>query len=800
LLFIATLVLASALFVTNRMAQMDREAGLEQARIAQAAAARIDSVLAHAWGAAASAGEVTRFSAAAAADPSALVQAAARARGVEAVALMAPDGAVLASVGAEAPAAGRAAIAAAGAEATWVGSIVTRQAGPPRLALVRRVHAGVMVVVADPELLLPNDAATALVVVDPEGVALASTAEGRSEGLAEALGLASAPASLSGLADVGAAAAGGSVAYGSASGNVGGLTVISARPINRALEQALPALMSFFLLLLAPMVSVGALLLLLRHNAKRAVAAEAEVDRVEAQARLTADGARAGFFEWDLAQGGLHLSEYAAQMLRAAGERISLPEFLALVAADDRSATEEAFRLARRTGALDARFRVGFGPETACIEAHGLGLETTPGAGAQRIVGTVVDVTRRREAEERASALELRLREAISSYSGPFALWDQRRRIVLWNKSFQTVFGLGPDILRPHASHDTVAIAAASQIARERVDPNDPMSREVQTMGGQWFRMVERRTAEGGLVTVGIDVTDMKHQEETLIEKERHLLESVARLEKSEQRNKVLARQAEEERQKAEDASAAKSAFLANMSHELRTPLNAIIGFSEIMMKELMGPIGTEQYKSYTHDIYNSGSHLLDLITDVLDMAKIEAGHFQLTPRPLDPEIAIDQALRLMRRKAEEKGLQLLSDCEELPEIEADHRAVKQMLLNLLSNAVKFTDQGAVMVSARANDWGIEMRVVDSGRGIPKEALPRLARPFEQVDTELNRNTSGTGLGLALTKSLAEMHGGRIEIESELGRGTMVAIHLPRIYAGTPSARDDDGALPHAAE
>ncbi len=778
---------------------MDREAGLVQANAAQIAAARIDSVMAHAWGAAASAGELSRFSAAASADPAALVQAAARARGVQAVALMGADGAVRAAIGQEAQAAGRAALAASAGENTWVGPVVTRQGGPARLALVRRVHAGVMVVVVDRDLMAPREAETRLVLAGADGVVLASNAPATPASVADALGLAVAPDSLADLADVARGAAGGSVAFGSATTQVGGLAVISGRPVNRALEQVLPALWNFFLLLLAPVVSVAALLILLRQNAKRAVVAEAEVERVEAQARLTADGARAGFFEWDLAGGGIHLSEFAGQMLRAGRERVTLSEFLALASGEDRDAAEEAFRTARRSGALDARFRVGFGPETAWIEAHGLGLETSPGAGAQRIVGTLVDVTRRREAEERASALEQRLREAISSYSGPFALWDARRRIVLWNKSFQAVFGLGPEILRPHASHDTVAIAAASHITRERIDPNDPMCREIQTSSGHWFRMVERRTAEGGLVTVGIDVTDMKRQEETLTEKERRLLETVARLEKSEQRNKVLARQAEEERQKAEDASAAKSAFLANMSHELRTPLNAIIGFSEIMMKELMGPIGSDQYKSYTNDIYNSGNLLLELINDVLDMAKIEAGRFQLTPRPLDPEIAVDQAMRLMRRKADEKGLQLLSDCEDLPEIEADHRAVKQMLLNLLSNAVKFTDQGAVMVHARASDWGIEIRVVDTGRGIPKDALPRLARPFEQVDTELNRNTSGTGLGLALTKSLAEMHGGRLEIESEVGRGTMVAIHLPRIFAGALIA-DDETALPQAAE
>ena len=801
LLFVATLALAGALFVASRLNGMGREAGLEQAAAAQQAAAQLDSILAHAWGAGAATGEVGRFTPA---DPNALVQAAARARGVAAVALMNAEGGVIAAAGDQPGAAGRAALAAAGDANSWVGPIVTRAGAAPQIAMVRRVYAGVMVIVADPTLYAWEPTPTGnLVLVAPDGTVM--TGEGARDDLAGAVGVREIPADLfsaedpTAVADVYPGADGGHRAVGVARTQVGEFTVVSTRPIDRAVEQALPALYQFFLLLLAPVVSVAALLLMLRQNARRAVAAEAEVERAEAKARLTADGARAGFFEWSLSDGVLHLSEYAMHMLGALKDNLTLPELMALAAAEDRPAAEEAFRAARRTGTLDARFRIGFGPDTAWIEAHGLALEVSPGAGATRIVGTVVDVTQRREAEERASALEQRLREAIASYSGPFALWDSRRRIVLWNKSFQSAFGLGPDIMRPGASYETVTIAAAANILRERIDPNDPWSREIQVENGHWYRMVERRTSEGGVVTVGIDVTDMKRQEEALTDKERHLLQTVDRLEKSEQRNKVLARQAEEERQKAEDASAAKSAFLANMSHELRTPLNAIIGFSEIMMKELFGPMGSDQYKSYTQDIYNSGNLLLELINDVLDMAKIEAGRYQLTPRPLDPQVAIDQALRLMRRKADEKSLQLLSECDELPEIEADHRAVKQMLLNLLSIAVQVTEQGAVLVHARASDWGMDMRGVDTGRGIPADALPRLARPFEQVDTELSRNTSGTGLGLALTKSLVEMHGGRLEIESEVGRGTMVAIHLPKVFGGR-IVNDDGEAMPHAAE
>ncbi|OQW61406.1 MAG: hypothetical protein A4S17_09475 [Proteobacteria bacterium HN_bin10] len=235
---------------------------------------------------------------------------------------------------------------------------------------------------------------------------------------------------------------------------------------------------------------------------------------------------------------------------------------------------------------------------------------------------------------------------------------------------------------------------------------------------------------------------------------------------------------------RANEASRAKSTFLANMSHELRTPINAVIGFSEIMAKELFGPLANPQYKQYSIDIFDSANHLLDLINDILDMAKLETGKYSLSARPFELAVAIEQAVRLTRRKAEEKNLSITVDSEDLGEIEADQRAVKQILLNLLSNAVKFTDRGGIMVHARGTATDVTLRVVDTGRGIAAEHLPRLARPFEQVERELASTSAGTGLGLALTKSLTEMHAGKLNIQSEVGRGTIVTVTLPRKFGG----------------
>lgn len=244
-----------------------------------------------------------------------------------------------------------------------------------------------------------------------------------------------------------------------------------------------------------------------------------------------------------------------------------------------------------------------------------------------------------------------------------------------------------------------------------------------------------------------------------------------------------------EARERAEAANRTKSRFLANMSHELRTPLNAIIGFSEMLKLEMFGKLGHARYLEYAQLINESGGLLLDLISDILDMSKIEAGKYELHREPVDVSEAIGSALKLMYGRAEEGGLAVTTAiCPNAAStrIVADERALKQILLNLLSNAVKFTPPGGrVIVGAEATGCGIRFRVTDTGRGIPKDQIPRLAQPFEQVSGDAELAKQGTGLGLALVRSLAELHGGSIRIESEVGCGTTVSVELP--ISGTPA-------------
>jgi len=220
------------------------------------------------------------------------------------------------------------------------------------------------------------------------------------------------------------------------------------------------------------------------------------------------------------------------------------------------------------------------------------------------------------------------------------------------------------------------------------------------------------------------------------------------------------------------------------MSHELRTPLNAINGFSEIMASELFGPLN-EKYKGYAGDILKSGQHLLSLINDVLDMAKIEAGKMTLHYEPVSLREVCEDAVRLMRGKVQDAGLKIAVEAGDLPDIEADQRGVKQVMLNLISNAVKFTPEGGSIVVSLKPFVGAEgedrVRVAcaDTGIGIAPEDLVRLARPFEQVEGQHSKTTQGTGLGLALTKSLIEMHGGQLSMESQPGVGTVVSFDLP---------------------
>jgi two-component system cell cycle sensor histidine kinase PleC len=216
------------------------------------------------------------------------------------------------------------------------------------------------------------------------------------------------------------------------------------------------------------------------------------------------------------------------------------------------------------------------------------------------------------------------------------------------------------------------------------------------------------------------------------------------------------------------------------MSHELRTPLNAIIGFSEIMESGMFGPLGSDKYREYCRDIHQSGQYLLEVINDILDMSKIEAGRIRLDAEHIELEPFLNDAMRVVSGRADDKRLKLTARIGRGIRLTADHRLLKQIVLNLLSNAVKFTPEGGrVTIRARATSGWVSVSIADTGIGIPEDALARLGRPFEQVESQLTKSHQGSGLGLAIAKSLTELHHGAMRIRSTPGIGTMVLLRLP---------------------
>lgn len=274
-----------------------------------------------------------------------------------------------------------------------------------------------------------------------------------------------------------------------------------------------------------------------------------------------------------------------------------------------------------------------------------------------------------------------------------------------------------------------------------------------------------------------------------LHEKRRH--EADADLRESEARLAVQARELAAARDAAERANEAKSAFLANMSHELRTPLNAILGFSEIMEAQSFGPLGSSRYREYASDIHASGEHLLSLINDLLDVAKIEAGKMEIEPHEIDTRGAIEGALRLITAKVREKRQTLeISVLPGTPPLYVDERAFKQILINVVSNAVKFTPEGGrISIHAMSyGDNGVQIICEDNGRGIAPDKLAKIFAPFSQIDNRFDREEGGTGLGLSLVRGLVQLHGGKVWLESEAGKGCRAYIVLPPAPSGLLSS------------
>ena len=498
-----------------------------------------------------------------------------------------------------------------------------------------------------------------------------------------------------------------------------------------------------------------------------------------------------------------------------------------------------------------------------------------------------------------ARVIQLRLRDALDASAEAFALFDPEDRLMLCNQAYARRYERAPELLvgqtfealQHLAIHtcDGPVIAPGAEAAwiTERVARHrraDGTPRLLETAGGRWFLIREERTADGCIVLVRSDVTDLKRREAALVESEtllrqaaamarlgywvwdeaedrcthcseelaavheltvedylreagslagllsrihpedrrayeaalrqgrergepldmelrvvartgevRHIREKVEFIRDGQGRilrslgivqditeQKRRERDLEQAREEAERSSRAKSKFLAHMSHELRTPLNAILGFSELLQIQLDGPLGSERYLGYAGDIKASASHLLELINDLLDLAKIEAERFELDEHPVDMARVLARAARLVSETATRKHLQLTVTADPMPPVLADERALRQIVVNLLSNAVKFTPaEGQVELRASLTPAGPTITVRDTGVGIPAENLSTIFEPFAQASHTRRMPEAGTGLGLPIVRALVDLHGGGLAIASDPGRGTTVTITLP---------------------
>ncbi len=519
-------------------------------------------------------------------------------------------------------------------------------------------------------------------------------------------------------------------------------------------------------------------------------------DAVRGRIDTALNRGRCGLWDWDLSRGKIFWSQSMFTMLglENRSDLQTFGEVNALVNSDDIDLFEIADQLiSAKINYIDHTFRMRH------TDGHWIWLrvrcelsQDASDAGLH-LIGIAVDITEQKSLAEKTVEADLRLRDAIETIPEAFVLWDASDRLVLCNSHFQRLHKLPDSAVSPGTSYETVIEVGRMPEVRTRLHEianQAPGARtfEAQLDDGSWLHISERRTKDGGYVSVGTDITRIKEHEHKLVDNDLRLRATVIDLKRSQselERQALeladLAEKYSREKNRAEEANQTKSKFLANMSHELRTPLNAIIGFSEIMGSGMFGTLGSEKYQEYCHDILTSGHYLLEVINDILDMSKIEAGRMKLDMEELDLSKTLAESMRVVSGRANDKNLDLDADIDGSISVVADRRATKQIIVNLLSNAVKFTpDGGRVTVRSRQVGDQVVLLIADTGIGIAPQSLKRLGRPFEQVESQLTKTYHGSGLGLAIARSLTNLHGGSMRLRSKLGRGTVVRVCLPR--------------------
>ena len=567
------------------------------------------------------------------------------------------------------------------------------------------------------------------------------------------------------------------------------------QPVHDVLGDWRNAALRIFLLIAATIAVTSVLLFAWSRQTRRSREVSDECDDLKDRINTALNRGHCGLWDWDVARGRLYWSGSMFELLgmEPSARFLSIADVDALLHPDETSLSKIARSIMESDlRIIDHEFRIRDASGSWKWMRARAELISKDRAFGGRIIGIAVDITDQKEMAERNETADMRLRDAIEAISEAFVLWDANNCLVMCNSKFQRLHNLPFEVIEPGAPYAKVMQSGQPPMTQNPSGEADPASSDARVYeayldDGRWLQINERRTNDGGYVSVGTDITAIKRHESQLMDSERRLMATIADLRKSRQTLEAQARQLAElaekyleQKAEAEIASRAKSQFLSNMSHELRTPLNAIIGFSEVMGNETFGALGSAKYKDYCVHIRESGQNLLGIISDVLDMSRLETGRFELERASFDLHTAVEQAAKNVREAAHDKNIKIKMRSTSGLSINADRAAIAQVLHKLLRNAIKFTpDRGNVEITSRIVHDCAYIYVSDTGAGIPANALQRIGKPFEQIDSPLENGLKGSGLGLAIARSLIELHGGSLRIKSTIGRGTLVRVKLP---------------------
>lgn len=486
----------------------------------------------------------------------------------------------------------------------------------------------------------------------------------------------------------------------------------------------------------------------------------------ESEERYALASRHAGIWDWDLTSGSVYVSAAFAKMLglnENEAEIMTISAVNALFHPDDFDVHQRLLEdhLADPETPYDCIYRLRMQTgDYRWFRAVGKAVSVS-GRRPRRMVGMITDIDAERHAADALSLGQARMATLLDNSPSPIYFKDLQLRFVMCNRRFTEVYQVSSEDILGKTSAALHGDAAAQHfIAHDQavLDQRTLIVRE-EKIGAATFLTAKFPVFDGkgkliGLAGIETEITDRVEVEKAY----------------------------RAARDDAETANRAKSAFLANMSHELRTPLNSIIGFSDSLLAETLGPLANPRQYEYLNFVKSAGEHLLDVINDILDLSRIEAGKLELEENDVDLSSAISETVQLMSERAKTAGLLLINHIpDDLQRIRADERQIKQVVINLLSNALKFTTRGGrIEVSATVTTGGaLEIHFSDTGIGIAQEDLERVQQPFAQIADALTRKHEGTGLGLAIVKSIIAMHGGDFRLESTVGEGTTAIVTIP---------------------